>query len=347
MTKADAANGIELSRAYWEQVVAPIVLERWPSMPHAAARLGHGSDVLDLDDEMSRDHDWGLRLNLFVPPEMTTEVDAALAASLPDRFAERPTRFTMASDATVRHRVAVADVRRFTTSTLGVNAWRDLTVDEWLSVTGQGVLEVTAGAVFVDTNGELSGIRHRLRWYPDDVWRYVVAVDWARLEQELPFVGRTGGRGDDLGSRVLAARLAGIVMHLGFLLERRWPPYSKWIGTVFATLQPGEEVTPLLGRALAADDWREREAALVEGVRYLALRQRDVGLPDVGDPVGRFYDRPAYGIRPEVIEAVTASIVSARVRDRPYGMGSTEQRSHNVNVLLDAAGRAGVRSSAS
>ncbi len=347
MTSAESANGIELSRAYWERVVAPIVLERWPSMPHAAARIGDGSDVLDLDDEMSRDHDWGLRLNLFVPPEMTTEVDAALAASLPDRFAERPTRFTMTSDATVRHRVAVADVRGFTASTLGVEAWRDLTVDEWLSLTGQSVLEVTAGPVFVDTNGELSGIRHRLRWYPDDVWRHVVAVDWARLEQELPFVGRTGGRGDDLGSRVVAARLAGIVMHLGFLLERRWAPYSKWIGTVFATLQPGGEVTALLGRALATDDWREREAGLVESVRHLALRQRDVGLPDVGDPVGRFHDRPVCGIRPEVIEVVTASIVSARVRDRPYGIGSKEQRSHNVNVLFDASGHASVRSSAS
>ncbi len=55
-------------------------------------------------------------------------------------------------------------------------------------------------------------------------------------------------------------------MYLGFLLERRWLPHSKWIGTVFATLQPGEEVTPLLGRAL-----RQRDVGLVtRGVRSSA-----------------------------------------------------------------------------
>lgn len=345
MTSAGTANGIELSRAYWEQVVAPIVLDRWPRMPYAAARLGGGSDVLALDDDMSRDHDWGLRLNLFVPLEMATEVDAALAASLPDKFAERPTRFTMTSDAIVPHRIAVTDLKGFIDTVLGVDARRDLTVDEWLSLTGQSVLEVTAGAVFADTVGELSGIRQRLSWYPDDVWRYVVAVDWARLEQELPFVGRTGGRGDDLGSRVLAARLAGIVMHLGFLLERRWPPYSKWVGTVFARLALAGQVTPLLERALCTNDWREREAALVKSVRHLAQCQRYVGLVDLGDPVSRFHDRPFHSIRPEAIEIMTASISAARVRELPGGIGSVEQRSDNVNLLVDVAGRSDVRSS--
>ncbi|MDN5766626.1 MAG: hypothetical protein L0H96_04740 [Humibacillus sp.] len=55
-------------------MVSPIVLDRWPRMPHAAARLGSGSDVLGLDDATSRDHDWGLRLNLLVPSELSQDV---------------------------------------------------------------------------------------------------------------------------------------------------------------------------------------------------------------------------------------------------------------------------------
>ena len=42
-------TGIELARAYYEQVVAPLLLSRWLDLPHSGARLGSGSDVLGLD----------------------------------------------------------------------------------------------------------------------------------------------------------------------------------------------------------------------------------------------------------------------------------------------------------
>lgn len=303
-------------------------------MPLAAARLGSGSDVLALDDEISQDHDWGLRLNLFVPPDMVSEVDAYVEASLPAEFADHTARFALTLDGEVRHQVHVDDVTAFSHATLGVDASTELSVDQWLSLTGQCVLEITAGPVFFDTDGTLTGIRQNLSWYPDDLWRYVVAVDWARLEQELPFVGRTGHRGDDLGSRVITARLAQIVMHLAFLLERRWPPYSKWLGAMFATLPSAPSLAPLLDRALAADAWTVREQALVTAARRLAQRQRDVALPDVGDPVGPFHDRPFRGIRPKVIEVITSSIADPRVMALPYGVGSAGQRSDNVNVLV-------------
>ena len=60
-------NGISLARSYWVQMVRPLLDLELPSVPRIAARIGSGSDVLGLDDEMSRDHDWGLRLQLLVP----------------------------------------------------------------------------------------------------------------------------------------------------------------------------------------------------------------------------------------------------------------------------------------
>ena len=52
---------------------------------------------------------------------------------------------------------------------------------EWLSLTGQAALEVTAGAVFEDPADEPTSLRDALAWYPDDVWRYVVACDWRSI----------------------------------------------------------------------------------------------------------------------------------------------------------------------
>jgi hypothetical protein len=39
---ADMTRGIALARAYYVDVVAPLLGERWPHLPHAAARLGSG-----------------------------------------------------------------------------------------------------------------------------------------------------------------------------------------------------------------------------------------------------------------------------------------------------------------
>lgn len=336
-------TGIELARAYWQQVVEPIVHQIMPRMPLAAARLGSGSDVLGLDDVTSRDHDWGLRLNLLVPIDAAAEVDAHLEASLPDRFAGHPTRFSTTWDPVVRHRVQVEDPGTFAISRLGVDPRTGLEVDDWLGLTGQAVLEVTAGTVFTDGAGELSGIRDLVEWYPDDLWRHVVAVDWAKLGQELPFVGRTAALGDDVGSRLIGARLAHIAMHLGFLLERSWPPYSKWLGTLHARLPRAGQHTHLLGDVVAATDWRDREAALVAVLRRLTDLQREVGLPTVPDPVEPFWDRPFHGIRDSVPRVLLDSISDEQVRALPRGVGSVEQWSDNVDVLMAPARRLGAR----
>jgi hypothetical protein len=334
-----SASGAALARAYLDEVVAPLVRDRWPGMEYAAARLGSGSDVLGLDDAMSRDHDWGLRLNLLVPGDLVAAVDDRLAEQLPESFAGRPTRFATTGDPTVRHRVQVETARDLAVSRLGVDPTRDLAVDDWLSLTGQAVLEVTGGEVFVDDVGELDGIRRRLEWYPDDLWRHVVATDWARLAQELPFVGRTAERGDELGSRVLAARLAGIAMHLGHLLDRRWPPYAKWLGASFARLPRAAVALGPLDRALATSDWSRREGGLVEAMRALTVVQGEVGLPTVDDPVEPFWGRPYLGVGAAVVEALEASITDPLVRALPRGVGSAEQWSDNVDVLTHAGRR--------
>ncbi|GAA2743323.1 DUF4037 domain-containing protein [Terrabacter aerolatus] len=329
-----APSGSELSRSYFEHVVRPAVEARWPRLAYAAARLGSGSDVLGLDDAMSRDHDWGLRLDLLVPAGLVDDVDAHLTESLPESFAGHPTRFATTWDPAVRHRVQVGTARDLAVSRLGLDPTTVLTVADWLSLTGQAVLEVTAGEVFVDRAGELSGIRRRLGWYPDDVWRHVVAVDWARIAQELPFVGRTGQRGDDLGSRVVAARLAGIAMHLGHLLERRWPPYAKWLGTSFTRLPRAGAAAEALQAAVTADGWREREDGLVAALRMLHRTQGAAGLPTVEDPVEPFWDRPYRGVREAAVRVVEESIADPAVRALPRGVGSLEQRSDNVDVLM-------------
>lgn len=334
-----AGPGARLSRRLHDEVVAPVLLSRWPGLAYAAGRLGSGSDVLGLDDQMSQDHDWGLRLNLCVPEELVAPVDQHLDVHLPSTFDGHPVRFATTWDADVRHRVEVQHVAALVESRTGLAGTEDLTVRDWLSLTGQSLLEVTAGPVFVDDVGELTAARERLRWYPDEVWLHVVAADWARLAQELPFVGRTGDRGDDLGSAVLAARLAAVLMHLAHLLARRWPPYPKWLGTSLRALPAGDDLTACLGIAVQAQDWRARQEGLVEAIRMLHRQQAVLGLPAVAEPVVPFFDRPYCTVADEVVTVLHDAVTDPVVRALPRGVGSAEQWSHNVDVLVHPARR--------
>ncbi|NAZ85157.1 DUF4037 domain-containing protein [Kineococcus indalonis] len=325
--------GAELARRYHHDVVAPLLRAALPALPHAAARLGSGSDVLGLDDTTSTDHDFGLRLTLLVDPEQVGEVDALLERELPRDFAGHPVRFATTWDPHVRHRVEVATVEEFAASRLGLDVTRHWEPEDWLALSGQAVLEVLAGPVFTDTDHRLGALRERLRWYPHDLWRHLVACCWRQLGQELPFVGRTGQRGDDLGSRVITARLVEVAVHLGFLLDRTWPPYPKWRGTLFATL-PSAVALPALQAALTAGDWRARQEHLCAALEVLLRHQGDVGLPAAGPASEPFHARPFRSVPQAVLDALTAAITDERVRALPAGIGSIEQWTANVDVLV-------------
>ena len=336
---APAGEGIALSRAYFEEVVGPLLERRVPEVGYAAARVGPGSDVLGLDDAMSRDHDWGLRLQLFVHDDDRARVRSALE-HLPTRYRGHPVRFGLSADATESVRVDVSSVTGFAERQLGFDP-RDAatTVVDWLGLTGQAALEVVAGAVFEDRTGELTGLRRALGWYPDEVWRYVVACDWQRIDQELPLVGRAGDRGDELGSRTVAARLVDVAVHLGFLLTRSWPPYPKWRGTVLGRLPGCADVAADLVRALDARHWQDRQAALGDALTGLARRQRSCGLPAPVSAVEPFWDRPYLHLDRSLVPTLLATLTSPEVRALPVGVGSVEQQSDNVDVLTSPVRR--------
>src|SRR6516162_6435307 len=100
-----------------------------PRLGYAAARLGSGSDVLGLDDQMSRDHDWGCRLTLLVDEDARDQVpriSRMLEERLPERFGQFPVRFPVTWNSAVSHKVEVATVAGFAASRLGVNPVRGL-----------------------------------------------------------------------------------------------------------------------------------------------------------------------------------------------------------------------------
>lgn len=338
-------RGAELARGFFTEVVAPLLNRAMPGLEYAAARLGSGSDVLGLDDALSRDHDWGCRLTLLVDAaagDQVPRVSRLLEDELPERFRGFPVRFPVTWDPSVTHKVDVATVAGFTASRLGVDPTQGMSVLDWLTVTGQGVLEVTAGPVFTDHTRTLAPARALLAWYPPDVERYVLAAGWQRLVQQMPFLGRTAQAGDELGSRLLSAGLAADLVSLAFALSRRWAPYPKWRGTVFRSLPVAARLGPLLDAVVAAPGWPDRESALAAACEVLLDVQRERGFPAPASAVIPFYDRPYRTVDGAVLEGLLAEVTDPDVARLPL-VGAVEQWADATDVLASPGRRAALQ----
>jgi hypothetical protein len=279
-------NGIDLARRFYHRDVAPGLT----GVPHAAALLGAGSEVLGFDDEVSTDHDFGPRVQIFLPG------DPAAVPPAPG--------------------VHVDTVAGFFTARLGVDPGAGMTVADWLLTPTQVLASLTRGAVFHDPYGELRRYRRALAWYPDDVWRYALAAGWLKVGQEEAFLGRTAATGDDLGSRIIAARLARELIRLTFLVERTWAPYTKWLGRAFAGLALADRLDPLLRAAVRADDRHVREDAIVSAAAVVAAATNDLRLcPPVDPSPRRFHTRDIRVLGAERLTvALTAPITDPQLR---------------------------------
>ena len=235
MPTAHFLPGVELSGALYRDVVRPLL----GGQPHAAALLGWGSDVLGYDTPRSTDHGWGPRLLVLLAAADAVEpVQARLDAALPERFRGWLVRYGW-DDVPAQHHVTVTTARRWSLDHLGVDATDGMSDLDWLVTPQQRLLGVVAGAVHADDVGEPTRLRRLLAWYPDHVWRWLLASQWHRIAQEEAFVHRTAEVGDDTGSAVTAARLVRDLVRLALLLDRRYAPYAKWLGTAFARARTG------------------------------------------------------------------------------------------------------------
>jgi hypothetical protein len=313
--------GLAVSRRLYDEVVAPALT----GTPHAAARVDSGSDVLGFDTARSMDHDWGPRLQVFVADRAAVPgAREAVDAALPPAFHGIPTAGGLIG-------VTVGALDDYLDATLALPDPAHPSTADWLAVPTQRLAEFTGGAVFRDDLGGLTAARAALRWYPHDLWRYVLAAQWTRIDQEEPFVGRCGELGDELGGRIVAARLARDLMRLFLLLERRYPPYSKWLGTAFARIADAPHAA--LRTALDAPDWREREQFLVVAARKAGERTNAV-LGTAEDPAPRpFHDRPIMVVGgARFAAALVAGIADPDLRDRPL-TGAVDQWVDSTDVL--------------
>lgn len=233
------SSGLELSRAYWEEVVRPMVRAEFPAYESriAAGLVGHGSECYGFDDAISRDHDFGPGVCLWLTANDYAAIGPALQDAyerLPREFAGFAPRRETARASGEGRRTGVFAIPDFFENLTGyAQAPAATSPHEWLLLPEATLAAATNGRVFADPLGEFSKTRRGFALMPDD-------VRVALISRRLGMMGQAGqanlprsfARHDGAAAWACIAEFVDATASLVFLLNNPasvgYLPYYKW-----------------------------------------------------------------------------------------------------------------------
>jgi len=367
-SKPQFIPGLELCEGFYRDAVEPILQKHFVELPYSAALIASGSEVLGFDTEISSDHHWGPRVMMFLKPDdvstYASAVSKKLSDELPRLYKGYPTSFSApnagehgvqlldySQSGPINHRVEILSMEQFFDDYLGFDITQAVQASDWLSFPGQKLRTIVAGKVFHDDIG-LNSTRQRFAFYPEDVWLYLLACGWTRIEQEEHLMGRAGSVGDEVGAGIIAARLVRDLMNLCFLMERQYAPYPKWFGTAFKKLSCAPVLEPIFKSVLSADSWQERERHLIPAYEFVAARHNSLNITDkMPQRVQSFHGRPfsvismgvfSRGICDKLSQMPSTGEEIRKLLKKPL-IGSVEQFCDSTDILSNASWRNGIR----
>ncbi len=225
-------NGIEISRAYFEEYGLPMLREQFPDMLGyiAAGIMGSGSECIGFDDELSRDHDYEAGFCIFLPGEDV--VDRRTAFLMERAYSRLPREFMGIKRPLMMpaggQRRGVMRTGEFFLDRTGTSDGI-LSVDSWFGIPEQSLLECVNGEIFFDGYGEVSEIRERLQYYPDDIMKKKLAGELMIMAQSGQYnYKRCIDHGEEAAAQLAVFSFVKSAMSAVFMLNRRYMPFYKW-----------------------------------------------------------------------------------------------------------------------
>ncbi|MCA9231651.1 MAG: DUF4037 domain-containing protein [Planctomycetales bacterium] len=245
----------------------------------AIAIVGTGSDVLGLDDEISRDHHWGPRANVMYlradAPRVADQVRAVLS-KVPPKFGQYDVQIDIGN----LTGVCCCQIEDFFGRFLGTEQLPASDLD-WVRLCEVDLFHVTAGTIVYDGPGELTRRCDYLAYYPDAVWRKRLA-DWCMYVtgREAPYnLHRVAKRNDDLTCTIYFGLCIKRLMELCFTLNRRYAPYTKWLNRLFRNLPNyADQLAPMIDAAVAEPAWNKKVQLLIDANYVIADALADLQL---------------------------------------------------------------------
>ena len=221
-----------------------------------------------MEDSLSRDHHWGLRIDALMPAALFQVTAPPSTAAWPRRSRPSSKGSRCARAMSRAAGLALDSLEAFLVRTIGLDHL-PRTDREWLQVPEEDILHVINGEVWHDPSGGFSAIRRGFDdYYPDPVWRRRIA-HWCRYFSGMGTYAlkRAILRRNDFYAATAFGKAIRWGVQLAFLLDRRYFPYDKWLMAYFARLpRLYAPLAPLVDEAvLPATSW-ERKLILLDAM---------------------------------------------------------------------------------
>ena len=273
---------VATSRGFFRDVVLPLMERHFPEVaPRMACGVfGYGSEALYLDDELSRDHHWGLRVDMLLPDAVHRELGTAIldtiGPELPNEYGGIALRDAHVSG----HGIAPESLQVFLRRTIGLED-TPRTHAEWLDIPEVDIVHVTNGEIWHDPAGDLSRIRQALLdYYPEPVWLRRIS-HWCRYASGMGIyaLNRAVLRDNLVYAFTAFSRCLKWSIELAFLLERTYFPYDKWLYPMFQQLPLAERMDRLIVEAVRVDtSWERRVELLASLADLLDAKMVELGV---------------------------------------------------------------------
>ena len=252
LIKEDLKNikGLELSKRYFYDLVLPEFEKNLNDiLPLCAFGLvGEGSECYGYDDKISQDHDFGPSVCIWLKKndylKHKDKINEVLRV-LPKTYLgfQELKESEWGSD-----RRGLLNVEDFYFKFLGSSKAPE-TIAEWQKIPETALATVTNGEVFLDNLGEFSKIRNELlNYYPEPMRQNKIATRLMNISQHGQYnYTRCLRRNDLVAANQCLYLFVDEVIHLVFLLNRRYKIFYKWSNRALLDLKIlGKEIHKLL-----------------------------------------------------------------------------------------------------
>lgn len=230
---------LEECRQFYIKYGIPMIHEKFPEYENriAAGIVGEGSECFGYEDDISKDHDFGIGFCMWLTKEDYEKIGVQLQDEY-NKIIEKNygEKYSLGKNKYLRKRRGVFIIEEFYENIL---AFKNIIVNnnisfdnkKWLFIQEERLALSINGKVFRDNLRIFSSIREQIKgYYPKNVWYLRLAEQIHIFSQNGQYnYGRMMSRKDYVTAGICISQAVKSAMSIVYLLNKTYAPYYKWM----------------------------------------------------------------------------------------------------------------------